>query len=317
MADSSHKRDTDARLLSRIPRSALVAAPIATVATLGVVSAGVIAGLPGGSGAASTHLAGSSLSASVGSDAVADRERTVSRSAPRDLQVVDSGPKLAINKERLRRIAERKAAKATAAAVAGADTRLWTTADLNIWTAPAGGTDLGLLQDTKRVLVTGRKASGRTEVVLDGKSRWVTSGYLSDDKPQPETESASSGGGGGSSTPSLGGSCTNGTSVSGSPNILKVHEAVCASFPSITTYGTYRGDGEHSQGLAIDIMVSGSTGWQVAEFVRANAAALGVNYVMYSQRIWSVQRSSEGWRTFADRGSVTQNHYDHVHVTTY
>jgi hypothetical protein len=38
---------------------------------------------------------------------------------------------------------------------------------------------------------------------------------------------------------------------------------------------------------------------------------------MYSQRIWSVERSSEGWRYVEDRGSATANHYDHVHVTTY
>ena len=69
--------------------------------------------------------------------------------------------------------------------------------------------------------------------------------------------------------------------------------------------------------MAIDIMVSGSRGWEVAEFIRANYSALGVNYVMYSQKIWSVDRSGEGWRYVEDRGSVTANHYDHVHVTTY
>ncbi len=35
-------------------------------------------------------------------------------------------------------------------------------------------------------------------------------------------------------------------------------------------------------------------GWEVAEFVRANYAELGVSYVMYSQRIWSVDRASRG-----------------------
>lgn len=102
-----------------------------------------------------------------------------------------------------------------------------------------------------------------------------------------------------------------------SPNIVKVHQAVCAAFPEITTYGTFRGDGEHSQGLAVDIMVSGDRGWEVAEFVRANFSDLGVNYIIYSQQIWSVDRSGEGWRGMEDRGSTTANHYDHVHVTTY
>ena len=56
---------------------------------------------------------------------------------------------------------------------------------------------------------------------------------------------------------------------------------------------------------------------QVADFVRANFSDLGVNYVIHAQQIWSVDRSSEGWRFMEDRGSVTANHYDHVHVTTY
>ena len=61
-------------------------------------------------------------------------------------------------------------------------------------------------------------------------------------------------------------------------------------------------------------MVSGERAGQVANFVRENAAAFGVSYVIYSQSIWSVERSGEGWRGMSDRGSATANHYDHVHV---
>jgi hypothetical protein len=102
-----------------------------------------------------------------------------------------------------------------------------------------------------------------------------------------------------------------------SPNIVKVHQAVCAAFPEITAYGTFRGDGEHARGIAVDIMVSGARGWEVANFVRAHYRELGVSYVIFSQRIWSVERGGEGWRGMSDRGSATANHYDHVHVTTY
>ena len=100
-----------------------------------------------------------------------------------------------------------------------------------------------------------------------------------------------------------------------SANIVKVHDAVCAAFPEITTYGTFRGDGEHAR-------ASPSTSWsaaprarQVAEFLREHYAELGVSYVIYPQHIWSVERSGEGWRGMSDRGSATANHYDHVHVT--
>ncbi|QDP98588.1 M23 family metallopeptidase [Microlunatus elymi] len=58
-------------------------------------------------------------------------------------------------------------------------------------------------------------------------------------------------------------------------------------------------------------------GNRVAEWVKAHHAELGVQYIIYHQRIWNVQRNNEGWRRMPDRGSPTANHMDHVHVTTY
>ena len=50
-------------------------------------------------------------------------------------------------------------------------------------------------------------------------------------------------------------------------------------------------------------MIGDSTvGWQIARWVRANARQLGAMEVIYSQHIWTVQRSSEGWRMMSDRG---------------
>ena len=242
-----------------------------------------------------------SSGASIG-NAGSDRQVVVSRSDSRD------------DFDNLQKAYNANLSKvATLRAVRNADTKLWTTTDLNLWTEPGNGAKkIGLLQNEKKVLVTGRKHDGRIEVVWKGRSAWVTTGYLSEEKPVEEVASDGSGG-------DVNATCTNGTSVpSGvSPNIVAVHEAVCANFPEITTYGTFRGDGEHAEGLAVDIMVSGDRGWQVAEFVRAHYSELGVNYIMYSQRIWSVDRGSEGWRYVEDRGSTTANHYDHVHVTTY
>ena len=56
-------------------------------------------------------------------------------------------------------------------------------------------------------------------------------------------------------------------------------------------------------------------GGPLADYAKANAKRLGVLYVIWNQRIWSVARSSEGWRKMEDRGSDTQNHKDHVHVS--
>jgi hypothetical protein len=275
-----------------VPKAPFVAGPIALVATLSTIGAGVLVASPETRDLLATRSATTgtqSLSTAVD---LSDRTPVVSRSGTRI--------------EPLSEIEKMLTTQATAKAVRQADTKLWTTAPLNLWTTPQEDTarKLGEVDAGKKVLVTGREAAGRQEIVVDGKSRWVTAGYLSDDKPV-------------TGPPGLGGACTNGSSVSGQANVLAVHQAVCAAFPELTSYGTYRSDGEHSMGIAIDIMVSGDRGWQVAEFVRAHYAELGVSYVIYSQRIWSVDRAGEGWRYMSDRGSSTANHYDHVHVTTF
>ena len=315
MAHHRHKRDTDARpfdrLFARRPRAAFVAAPLAIAATLSTVGVGVWAADP----ETRELLASSSRNTVQHVVPYEDRPQLVSRSGSRI--------------EREEPWEDLLAEKAVARAVRTADTKLWTTAPLNLWATPGeAAAKEGLLDAAKKVLVTGRKAAGRVEVVVGGHTRWVTAGYLTDDNPRADADRAEAGragdAGGGSeeveAAHASGATCTNGTSVpSGvSPNIVAVHDAVCADFPEITTYGTLRGGGgDHPLGLAVDIMVSGSRGWEVAEFVRANYAELGVNYIIYSQKIWSVDRASEGWRWMEDRGSVTANHYDHVHVSTY
>lgn len=306
MADHRHKRDANARLSFKLPKATFVAGPIALVATLSTVGAGVLAASPetrdllaaDSSSAIGGELGDSDSGTGTGAGTVdlTERPQIVSRSGSRVIAQLSD-------------IELMMTAEAIAEAIRKADTNLWTTAPLNLWTTPGTtATKVGVLRAGKKVLVTGRKAADRVELVVDGKSRWVTAGYLSEEKPEPEPEEIG-----------LGGACTNGTSVpSGvSANIAAVHQAVCAAFPEITIYGTLRGDGEHAQGIAVDIMVTGTRGQEVADFIRANYADLGVNYVIHAQQIWSVDRSSEGWRYMEDRGSVTANHYDHVHVTTY
>ena len=182
---------------------------------------------------------------------------------------------------------------------------MWTTAELNLWSGPeAKAEQLGVIDGIEKVLVTGRKDNGRVEVVVNDQSRWVSPGYFSAKKPE--------------TGPALGGTCANGSSIdAGRASLYEIHDVVCANWPEITSYGTWRSDGEHGQGRAIDIMTSGDTGWEVAEFLRANYSALGIEYIIFSQQMWSVERGGEGWRAMSDRGSTTANHYDHVHVTVY
>ncbi|GAA1805079.1 hypothetical protein [Actinomadura chokoriensis] len=81
---------------------------------------------------------------------------------------------------------------------------------------------------------------------------------------------------------------------------------------------------DHGSGTACDFMESTggkmpsasaqAHGDQVAQYVIDNASRLGIKYVIWKQRIYDM-RGSGGWRQMEDRGSVTQNHYDHVHVS--
>lgn len=293
MADHRHKRDTNAR---RMPRAVVIAGPLAFLATASAVTLGVVTGEPASSTekptAAPTSVATAAAPDAADAPATERGRQSVSRSSSRgELSSLLSKSEIMTSRESTRQ------------AIKQAQKRLWTATTLNLWTEPGKqAREVGEIETGEKVLVTGRALYGREEIVVDGKSRWVTAGYLTAEEPL-----------------ALGGACTNGTSVASgvSPNIVAVHEAVCADFPEITIYGTFRSDGEHSQGIAVDIMVSGERGWEVAEFVRANYAALGVSYIIYSQNIWSVERSGEGWRPMSDRGSSTANHYDHVHVTTY
>lgn len=94
------------------------------------------------------------------------------------------------------------------------------------------------------------------------------------------------------------------------------------SFPSgVGCYRTRQDGGEHPQGRACDFMITRGGTWpspaqsalgdRLAAWAIANARRLGVKYVIYKQRIWQ----GGGWRTMSDRGSITENHQDHVHVS--
>jgi hypothetical protein len=86
----------------------------------------------------------------------------------------------------------------------------------------------------------------------------------------------------------------------------------------ITNIGGHRQDSipDHPSGLALDFMVNDKrTGDRLADYIVEHIDELGVRYVIWYQRIWNVDRADEGWRPMDDRGSDTQNHKDHVHVT--
>ncbi len=84
---------------------------------------------------------------------------------------------------------------------------------------------------------------------------------------------------------------------------------------TVQTIGTYPG---HSPSLerALDLFVSVNSttvGNAICQFAFDNLARFGVRYLIYRQRIW--HRLDPVWRWMADRGDLTQNHFDHVHIS--
>jgi hypothetical protein len=108
-----------------------------------------------------------------------------------------------------------------------------------------------------------------------------------------------------------------------------VRDQIKALFKVPRGIGCYRreggitGGGEHPLGRACDFMISSGAptaaeaqlGSEIAAWAQANAKNLGIYYIIYRQRIWNPSRADEGWRLMEDRGSITQNHFDHVHIS--
>ncbi|MEU8320045.1 hypothetical protein AB0C33_16935 [Nonomuraea sp. NPDC048881] len=110
--------------------------------------------------------------------------------------------------------------------------------------------------------------------------------------------------------------------------MITVRAEIMQNFPMKYGVGCLRpGDpGEHGKGRACDFMMSrGGTmasgadadrGDALAEWLIKNGARIGVMYIIWKQRYYDI-RSGGGWDPMSDRGGVTANHYDHVHVSVF
>jgi hypothetical protein len=302
VAQSRHKRVTNARKMAKIPKAVIVSAPFAVVATATTVSVGVLADNP----VSGTTLAdGQQSIANLNTDRGEEVSRDSTRETPQEKAEVAAQARKELRAKQAA-AARARVAAATAKAVNQAHIHQWATTDLNIWSgARAGATQLGEIAEGDKVLVTGRESRGRTEVVIKGEARWVTSGYLSDEKPIAAAAGLSM-------EP-----CPDSSVESGlTDGAIYVYRSVCHAFPQITTYLGWDDHGEHSSGKALDIMISDpALGDAVAAFLQEHAAELNLYDIIWQQHIWTPERASEGWRYMEDRGSTTANHYDHVHVS--
>jgi murein DD-endopeptidase MepM/ murein hydrolase activator NlpD len=91
-------------------------------------------------------------------------------------------------------------------------------------------------------------------------------------------------------------------------------------------------DSEHPLGRACDGTFGNSIGtratgpalqqgWAVVNWLKAHAQQLGVEYLIWQGRIWSLAGAAEGWRKYDgggmhDPASVTGGHFDHAHWTS-
>jgi hypothetical protein len=63
-----------------------------------------------------------------------------------------------------------------------------------------------------------------------------------------------------------------------------------------------------------------AAGDELAAQLQRVADETGISYLIWSGRIWSVERAAEGWRPYDGSGvydpsDPTGGHYDHVHVS--
>ena len=99
---------------------------------------------------------------------------------------------------------------------------------------------------------------------------------------------------------------------------VKPHVRSAANFlgctfgePTVLGVAGRAGTSDHPSGKALDFMVDRATGNALAACALRDQNALGVSYVIWRQRI----NFGSGWKPMEDRGGVTANHFDHVHVS--
>lgn len=268
-------------LALQVPGRAAVAAPLATVAIVGVgIAVSGSTPPPAPAGAALSDLGhavdtvGSAAMVSTSAATSASRSVSISRSLDRLTAVGHN----------------------------------WATSDLNLYASPADAArQLGEIGNGSRVALTGHTRGAFSQVLVDGRARWVHTSYLSDTKPvDPATMGL------------VFKPCAASASVEHGlvSNAIRAWEAVCNAFPEVRTYGGLANRPEHNTGHAIDVMVYGDSalGYKIAQFVQAHAAELNLYDLIYRQHIWTPVRASEGWRLMPNRGSATANHMDHVHI---
>lgn len=105
------------------------------------------------------------------------------------------------------------------------------------------------------------------------------------------------------------------------PHVVAYKQEVLSAFGSMWVHGYRPDSGDHGKGLALDFMVTDNPalGDQIAAYAASHMAEKKISYIIWKQRFYAPYESKYGpaytWNLMEDRGSVTENHYDHVHIS--
>lgn len=299
MADQRHSKHAAPRRRSRKSRSLTSRAVLPTVGLLSVAVAGGAAILHDGSPVRTADLNAGSASVAQHQGTQDDGSRDARRSPRKD--VFASSASRGQVPATVSRSAERPPLPDVAAVEKKIEGLRYATGALEIHAdAKTSSPVLATVDTGESVDITGETNGKWAQIVHNGVTRWVEADALAKEEPMGTAP------------------CASGSGVENGlrPDTIKVHRAICAKFPSIVSYGGMAGRGEHGTGQALDIMISSDLGNQVAAYLQEHRAELGVDYLIWRQRIWR-PATSGAWRAMGDRGGATANHMDHVHVTTY
>ncbi|MFD3684912.1 hypothetical protein ACFWTE_08870 [Nocardiopsis sp. NPDC058631] len=108
------------------------------------------------------------------------------------------------------------------------------------------------------------------------------------------------------------------------PRMAAIRDEIVMQYGAPYPVGCLRSSADdHGVGQACDFMMSSggaipsaenkALGAQISQFAIDNADRLGVKYIIWEQQIWQ----AGSWTWMSDRGDNTQNHYDHVHISSY
>lgn len=107
-------------------------------------------------------------------------------------------------------------------------------------------------------------------------------------------------------------------SITVKPHLQLVANAIEKEF-GVVSFGTYNGHSwPEGPTQAIDIFVPlrSQLGYDVADWLVKHYKLYGVRYIMWDHRKYN-EEFADFWRPVEDRGSPTDNHEDHIHLTCY